>query len=232
MTSRRFSRRQMLGGLLGIMPALGCKPAHSTAPDHAPLTRPSPAVISRQQWGALAPDHSALYEHGLFSDDNPTGWRVYEAPLSEVYRTVVLHHSVIYEADDAATMLEVQRFQREERGWADVAYHYFVGKSGTIYEGRRLNVRGAHVGGYNTGSLGLCLLGDFSEDSAPTEPQLSSTRQMLAWLTQTLALTHIAGHRDFNPATVCPGDQLAALIDGLALDAGLTVGTGGYQAPA
>ena len=46
-------------------------------------------------------------------------------------------------------------------GWADVGYHYLVDKDGTIYEGRNIAIRGAHTQGHNTGSAGVCLLGDF-----------------------------------------------------------------------
>jgi hypothetical protein len=33
-----------------------------------------------------------------------------------------------------------------------------IAKDGTIYEGRELNIRGAHVQGFNTGSVGIVLL--------------------------------------------------------------------------
>lgn len=189
-----------------------------------------PALIPRGDWGALEPNHQASQEEGFYSEDNPNGWRVYPAPLAAIYNTIVLHHSVIDEGDDLSTLREIQRLHREDRAWADVAYHYFVGQGGSIYEGRALNVRGTHVGGYNTGSLGLCLLGNFME-SSPTLAQLASTHQMLQYLAETLQLSHLAGHREFNPGTLCPGDYLALHLPEFALRAGLRLGIEGYVPP-
>lgn len=206
-------------------------PQSITAPAIVKTTIPEPDIISREAWGALAPNHDATYEDGFYNADNPEGWRVYDMALEDAYQTVVIHHSVIYEADDDETMLEIQRFHREEREWADVAYHFFVGKSGAIYQGRDWSVRGTHVGGYNTGSLGICLLGNFMNQN-PTDAQINSTNQLLAWLVFRLKLTHLAGHQDFNPDTLCPGDNLVAYLDSFATNHGLGHGIDGYKPPA
>ncbi len=193
----------------------------------APTPFPPPPIVSRTEWGALPPDHNAPNETGFYSLDNPEGWRVYEGDLRAVYRTVVIHHSANYGRDDIDTLLYIQNRHREERGWADVAYHFFVGREGAIYAGRPLDVRGTHVAGYNTGSVGTCLLGNFQEIE-PTVSQLASTLHLVQWLAAVLSLTHLAGHREFNPDTECPGDHLAAYLDVLAAGAGLARGTGGY----
>jgi len=201
------------------------------APTPVAQITPEPGIISREEWGALPPNHNATFEEGFYSTDNPEGWRVYDTNLEDAYQTVVIHHSVIYEADDNETMLEIQRFHRDKRNWADVAYHFFVGKSGAIYQGRDWAVRGTHVGGYNTGSLGICLLGNFMNES-PTDAQITSTNQLLAWLVTRLKLTHIAGHRDFNADTLCPGDNLFLHLDTFAATQSLTHSIEGYQPPA
>jgi hypothetical protein len=187
-----------------------------------------PLIIPREEWGALPPNHEAAYEKGLYSDETPEGWRTYEGDLRDDYQTLVVHHSVIDEGDDLLTLLEVQRLHREDRQWADVAYHFFIGKQGAVYEGRAMNVRGTHVAGYNTGSLGVCLLGDFMTNTPSTE-QLDMLRQLSRWLVVRLQLTHLAGHRDFNPETLCPGDNLEPLLPDLAAYAGLSYGTDGYN---
>lgn len=187
-----------------------------------------PQFISREQWGALPPNHNAVNETGYYDvDDNPEGWRIYDTDLRTAYQTVVVHHSVIYEADDEQTMLAIQDLHRNDRQWADVAYHFFVGKNGAIYQGREWFVRGTHVGGYNTGSLGVCLLGNFMEEE-PTAIQQERTQVLINWLAQQLQLTHLAGHREFNSETLCPGDNLDQLLNTFASDAGLTRGIEGY----
>src|SRR5689334_21788238 len=42
-----------------------------------------PIIISRDEWGALPPDHSAVNENGFYSEDNPEGWRIYEGDLED-----------------------------------------------------------------------------------------------------------------------------------------------------
>ncbi len=187
-------------------------------------------MVARSDWGALPPDHAAFNEFGFYSLENPEGWRVYDVPLDQAYQTVIIHHSVVYEADDLSTLLEIQRSHREQRGWADVAYHYFVGQNGVLYEGRDIHARGTHVAGYNTGSVGVCLLGNFVEIS-PTEAQIITTRSLVSWLTANLKATYLAGHGDFNPQTMCPGINLAAYLDDFAFNAGLVRGVEGYIAP-
>ncbi|MFP4321760.1 MAG: peptidoglycan recognition family protein [Anaerolineales bacterium] len=208
--------------------------APSTRPALNLATLPPPEnlpMVRRADWGALAPDHSARFENGFYdAERNPAGWRVYDQPLADVYRTVVIHHSVEEEADDLATLAFIQNLHRGDRGWADVAYHYFIGKAGTLYEGRPLTVRGVHVGGHNTGSAGVCLLGNFMHQQ-PTPAQLDAARGLVVWLAGFLQLTHLAGHRAFNAGTLCPGDNLVPHLPGLATAAGLALGPDGYDGP-
>lgn len=181
-------------------------------------------LVSHAEWGGLEPNHLAENEFGFYSDENPLGWRVYEGSLADIYTMVVLHHSVIYAADDVSTLLEVQNLHRNDRKWADVGYHYLIGKNGVVYEGRPVNVRGVHVAGYNTGSVGVCLLGNFMEE-LPTEAQLQSTRTVINWLTSTLLLTQLGPHRAFNDNTVCPGDNFLPYLSELAAANGLSLVT-------
>jgi len=189
-----------------------------------------PAIISRAEWGAREPDHRALNETGFWAQDNNEGWFIYPGDLRDVYRTVVVHHSVIVEDDDEATMREIQAEHMDSRRWADVGYHFGVGKSGAIFEGRDLRVRGTHVAGYNTGSVGVVFFGNFQEES-PTPEQLAAGSRLIEWLALRLELTHLAGHGEFNDFSECPGANLIYYLDALAESAGLARGTEGYQDP-
>lgn len=189
-----------------------------------------PTIISRDVWGALPPDHTAVNENGFFSEDNPEGWRVYEEALEDIYQTILIHHSAFYEETDLNTVRAVQNLHFTDRGWADIGYHFCVGQTGIIYEGRDWNVRGTHVAGYNTGSLGICLLGNFMQES-PTAVQLESCQALVNWASERLTISHIAAHRHFNPQTECPGDNLFIYMGQFAAVAGLELGTGGYVEP-
>jgi hypothetical protein len=251
MASGKWTRRDMLlaTGLLsigaGLMGALGLgglllrnrddgastdEVSVVVVTSDAQSIQDMPPIVLRAEWGALPPDHNARGETGYYSALNPGGWRVYDVPLAQIYTTVVVHHSVVEAGTDLATLLDIQRLHREDRRWADVAYHYFVGKDGTLYEGRDVHVRGAHVEGANTGSLGVCLLGNYAVDEPPAA-QIQGATTLMRWLTDTLQLTHIATHRDFNPVTECPGDNLAAYTTQFAAATGLSIGTEGYIPP-
>ncbi len=242
---RTYSRRQMLFGM-GALAAgsLLCRSAGAAGlwltrqpradNDNAqPLptaATPAPDVVPREAWGALPPDQTAPNESGYYSPTNPGGWRIYQDDLHSVYTTVIVHHSVIYTLNDRLTLLDIQRLHRDERGWADVAYHYFIGKDGTLYAGRDVSVRGVHVAGYNTGCLGVCLLGNF-ETETPAPVQLDALQTLVNYSAERLQLTHLATHQDFNPQTLCPGQHLASQADVIAQNAGLVRGTDGYTPP-
>lgn len=247
-THVKVSRRRMLallasgaglvgcGGVGGLLWLANRGRGQDTYEEVIVTATPNPTpdafpVVAREAWGALPANHTAPNENGFYSEDNPEGWRVYPDPLADQYQTVVIHHSVIDEGDDIATLQAIQDLHRNDRGWADVAYHYFVGQTGTVYAGRDVRARGAHVAGFNTGSVGVCLLGDFTQRE-PAGPQLVAAGDLVAWLARTLALTHIAGHADFNDWTVCPGPNLAKHVQTFATHAGLQVGTDGYIPPA
>lgn len=255
---QKYSRRAFLGlsGLAAIVSGITCgggmlgylalqRLADSDAPQDAPTiapqpdstatTRPArlkqierPPITSRAGWNARPVNTAATNEHGLYSPENPEGWREYTGDLRAIYRTVIVHHSVLIEADDPATMREIQNQHMDLRGWADIGYHFGVGRNGQVFEGRGLQVRGTHVERFNTGSVGVVFFGNF-EITPPTAQQLETGRSLINWLALRLELTHLAGHLDFNDFTECPGLHMLPHLPAFALAAGLSLGTDGYQ---
>lgn len=183
-------------------------------------------IVSRKDWKALKPDHETWGERGFYDPvTNPDGWREYTQPLTEVFNTIIIHHSALPLSDGP---LEIQKLHQTNKGFADIGYHFVIDDSGQIYAGRALNVRGAHTGGHNTGTLGIVLLGNF-EVGQPTSRQLESLKELAHCLISEFGFTHLAGHRDFQPgATVCPGHNFAPQLPALAKELGLKFGTDGY----
>jgi hypothetical protein len=223
-----------LGSILGYLALDELTDARRPTPTPPPA-RPThlklidrPPITPRTEWGARAPDHEARNETGFYQDGQAEGWLEYEGDLRAIYRTVVVHHSVIYEIDDPATMRAIQDEHMDERGWADIGYHFGVGKNGQVFEGRALNARGTHVEGYNSGSVGVVFFGNFEEES-PEPGQLTAGLRLINWLALRLELTHLAGHGDFNDFTRCPGRNMAAYMPLLAESALLSLGTDGYR---
>jgi hypothetical protein len=249
--ARRISRREFLAlttlsasacagmctvsGLAGLLLArrahIALLPTDEPIPTPLPTstTDPAPPIVSRESWGARPINHDATNEKGIASASNPLGWQVYDGDLSQVYRTVAIHHSYPVR-QDGGTMLDIQKLHLDYNKWADIAYHYGVDNKGTIYAGRDIRVRGASVAGYNTGTIGVVAIGDFQWD-IPTEAQLKSIQALVVWLTRAYHLTHLAGHYEFNADTVCPGANLRPRLDALTQAAGLLRGTGGYVRP-
>jgi hypothetical protein len=252
MSVKHYSRRDFLGlaGMAAVAGGLSCiggivgylilkqatrssptaadEPASSTPRPNRIKQIDRPLIITRAEWGAREPDHAAENELGFYSLENVEGWRDYEGDLRAIYRTVVVHHSVIYEVDDLTTMQEIQKEHMDLRKWADIAYHFGIGQSGQVFEGRALSVRGTHVEHFNTGSVGVVFFGNFQEIQ-PTPEQIDAGRRLIDWLALRLELTHLAGHSDFNSFTVCPGANLHPYLAAFAVSAGLVLGTGGYQ---
>jgi len=102
-----------------------------------------------------------------------------------------------------------------------------IDPDGVIYEGRAGgdNVLGAHFSSVNAGTMGVSMIGTFT-DVTPAEKALTSLRRILAWkasqraidpLGQSrhtasgLELNNISGHRDGPSPTECPGDALYSL---------------------
>ena len=122
----------------------------------------------------------------------------------------------------------------DRRGYADVAYHFLIDLDGIIYQGLEINVRGAHVQGFNTGSVGIVLIGNFNE-TEPAQAQIDSLENLVDYLRYTYEIRYLAGHKDYpdqSPdGTECPGDNLYPLLPDLARELGMRYGIGGYVKP-
>jgi len=182
-------------------------------------------IIPRAAWGAMDPVVDASVEGPYDPVANPGGWMVYDRPLPQVLNTIIVHHSASSLSDGA---LEIQSTHIQYKGFADIAYNFVIDGIGQIYEGRVLTARGAHTGGHNTGTIGIVLLGNF-EEIEPIEAQLVALKRLAGCLASAYTITHLAGHRDFQPGmTACPGENLEPLLPDLAAELQLEFGTGGY----
>ncbi len=121
----------------------------------------------------------------------------------------------------------IYRYHTVSRGWGDIGYHYVVDPcTGTVYEGRAGGdgVKGAHVGAYNTGSIGLMLMGNYSEE-IPSEIAIDALGELAAFVSEKYNIDptgesmfrgeereNLLGHRDVN-TTNCPGNNLYDVLD-------------------
>ena len=144
---------------------------------------------------------------------------------------LIIHHSA--GANDAPNYYEVVRaiylYHTEINGWSDIGYNYLIAPDGTLFKGRdpdtgsQDDVRGAHFCGYNSNTMGVCMMGTYTT-IAPTDTALQTLEKLLTWKalkdginplgvsTHTLgSIPNIAGHRD-GCATECPGQMTYNLL--------------------
>lgn len=95
------------------------------------------------------------------------------------------------------------RVMHKQRGFNDVGYHYVIRRDGRVEKGRADTVAGAHVQGFNSISLGVCLVGGVDAKGKPeqnyTDAQYVALAALLAKLQGAHPSAQILGHRDLSP---------------------------------
>jgi hypothetical protein len=184
----------------------------------------SPPVLSRATWGANEAIRRA-----------PPSY----APAVQL---ALVHHTAgtnnYTSSQSAAIVRGIEVYHVQGNGWNDIGYNFLVDKYGQIFEGRYggvdRNVIGAHAEGFNTGSVGVAVLGTYGS-AAPPLVARNAVASLLAWrldlahvdpkstLTFTsggnerfpagvpVVLRAVSGHRDTG-FTSCPGAALYAQL--------------------
>ena len=190
----------------------------------------SPAIIPRAGWGANE--------------------EIRRAPpvYADAVRYALVHHTVnanSYTAAQSASIVRgIEIYHVQGNGWNDIGYNFLVDKYGQIFEGRYGGIDrpvvGAHSEGFNTGSVGIAVIGTFTSTKIPPAAQ-TALEQLLSWRLDVahvdplstvpvvsggnpkypagtrLTLRAISGHRDTYP-TECPGNALYAQLPQIAKD--------------
>jgi len=140
---------------------------------------------------------------------------------------VAIHHTVSQPGGDPASRLRgIQSYHMDSRGWCDVGYHFLVSVDGRIWEGRPIDLLGAHVGGHNTGNIGISFIGCFHSSGCgaidgprhPPDVMIENVAGFVAGLSEIYGFgitpSSVKGHRDHSgQSTSCPGDHLHARLD-------------------
>lgn len=135
----------------------------------APLAVPvdgdgsAPAIVPRSQWA------SADWDYGNNScDDGPS--------VADHLLAVVVHHTVTdnnYSEQQVPDLLRAIHYSHVVvNGWCDIGYNFVVDRFGTIWEARTgsidVPVVGGHAKGFNTGTVGVAMLGQHHASARPT----------------------------------------------------------------
>jgi hypothetical protein len=148
----------------------------------------------------------------------------------EVKKVIVHHTATTDDLDDPEQAIRaIYYYHAMTRGWGDIGYNYIIDQEGNVYEGRYggEGVVAGHAGGYNTGSVGIALLGNYEEDPVPKE-MVQSLTDLIYETVQTHdidagsssrfrgeSMSNILGHSDVA-ATACPGEKVYELLEDIA----------------
>ncbi|MBX3363524.1 MAG: N-acetylmuramoyl-L-alanine amidase [Phycisphaeraceae bacterium] len=133
-------------------------------------------------------------------------------PIGRITRITVHHDGMSPFSSssqaDAANRLESIRRAHVGQGWADIGYHFAIDPSGRVWEGRPLELQGAHVKDYNDQNLGILVLGNFME-MRPTSQALSTLGGFVASQMRrfNVPVSRVYTHQELRP-TACPGVHL------------------------
>ncbi|MBU1019124.1 MAG: SpoIID/LytB domain-containing protein [Patescibacteria group bacterium] len=140
---------------------------------------------------------------------------------------IVIHHTATDTNLDnpEAAIRAIYYYHAVTRGWGDIGYNFIIDQYGNIYEGRYGGdgVVAGHTAGYNIGTVGIAVLGNYENQDITYEALVS-----LMALIKDVADTHdidvdatskmrertnrnLVGHRDLD-ATLCPGENIYDLI--------------------
>lgn len=102
---------------------------------------------------------------------------------------------------------DVERWHKERGEWGPskitkkyVGYHWIILIDGTVQSGRHPDEVGVHAKGYNSNSLGICLVGR----GKYTQAQWDSLQSLLGALQGQYNSVKIIGHNEVSNKT-CPG---------------------------
>ena len=122
------------------------------------------------------------------------------SPLDPNKVTFLAIHCSATQAKSDIGVKEITRMHRE-RGFLTIGYHYVIRRNGTVEKGRPDTAIGAHVEGYNSRSLGICLVGGLDKDMKAednfTPDQYHALAVLPLELQKSFPKAVIQGHRDF-----------------------------------
>lgn len=219
-------------GRIGVVGAISSTAGTSIGPN-------APTVISRAQWGA---DESL----------------VRSVSTSSSLKGVVLHHTAgansYSQAESAQQVRGILSYHTKTLGWSDIGYNFLIDRYGQVFEARHggmtLNVVGAHALGFNTGTCGISVMGDFTS-SAPPQVAIDAAMTVAAWKLlgtmrtdisekvsytvgidgtrfpkgSTQSLPRFYAHRDVG-TTSCPGDAFYGRMSSMRSDLQRRIDTG------
>lgn len=143
--------------------------------------------------------------------------------MAEV-KFIVVHCSATPPSHDIGAA-EIDMMHKQ-RGFAMIGYHRVIRRNGVIELGRPLdedhvlepNEVGAHVEGFNSRSVGVCMIGGVTQANVKvaennfTPEQWYALKLVLRGLKTQFPTAKIVGHHELNPGKACPSFDVQAWL--------------------
>lgn len=154
--------------------------AHGLVPD---------GIVGEKTWAIIVPNESSL-----------------QVSRRTINRIIV--HCTATPEGRVETVESVRRMHKA-KGWADIGYHYLIGLNGERWNGRNVNLVGAHCEGYNANSIGVCYVGgcdkNMKDKDTRTDKQKAALIALLKDLRKLYPKAKIVSHRDLDrKGKACP----------------------------
>ena len=151
--------------------------------------------VDRIMWDAQPP------RGGEF--DALTPWRV---------KGVVIHHSGVENGPKGTAAVHAFERHHLSKGWDGIGYNWLVDETGTIFEGRGWEARGAATKGWNSKSISVCYTGwGFKQ---PHANALESIKALVGKAEEHFGRDMWVSTHRRKSTTTCPGDWLGAWVEG------------------
>lgn len=154
--------------------------AHGLVPD---------GIVGEKTWAIIVPNESSL-----------------QVSRRTINRIIV--HCTATPEGRVETVESIRRMHKA-KGWADIGYHYLIGLNGERWNGRNVNLVGAHCEGYNANSIGVCYVGGCDKNMKAKDTRTDKQKDALIALLKDLRKLYpkakIVSHRDLDrKGKACP----------------------------
>jgi hypothetical protein len=168
-----------------------------------------PTIYPRSSWSSLSDDKRSK--------------KIWPAEIENPKVLIIHHTATSYKGSTSKQIKKIYRYHSYTRKWGDIGYNYIIGKDGAIFEGRYggNGVIGGHTSGYNEGSIGISVIGNYDKSEKISSKSLDSLEKLIGWLAANNSIDissgvsfhgekldfSVIGHKDVAK-TACPGKNI------------------------
>ena len=225
--NEHFSRRELIRGGMVLGAGLilgGCQGSKTHAYRDQPMPWSDDPITNRPR-GAKRPREpisrpsakprqdqlAGVARRWEWTSTNPRIWLA--DSMNGISRITVHHYGMppvlLRRKSDVTNRIEIIRRAHVNKGWADIGYHFVIDPMGRVWEGRPLQLQGAHVRDQNEHNLAVMVLGNFEEQRPTTDAIRTLESFVIAQMHRyQVPLNRVRTHLELANTTLCPGYNL------------------------